>query len=161
MPIFRFKTLWENHPNVKGDTPILDKKAYGNQCAINLCAALIRSGVSFEDYRGAMSWQKGKPKYAIRAQELANWLSLRPRFPGSSVVKIKPKNFEDEISKKSGVIFFQNYWGRGNQGDHIDLWDGSQLTYTESIAQIYLRFESFGYGSDFHKAESIWFWGVS
>ena len=59
----------------KGDAPLLDKKVYENQCAINLSAALIRSGISMNGYIGAWSWEKGKPKYAIRAQELANWLT--------------------------------------------------------------------------------------
>lgn len=70
-----FATLWSNHPNIKGDAPLLDKKVYENQCAINLSAALIRSGISMNGYIGAWSWEKGKPKYAIRAQELANWLT--------------------------------------------------------------------------------------
>jgi hypothetical protein len=161
VPVFRFKTLWENHPNIKGDAPLLDKKAYDNQCAINLSAALTRSGISMDDFRGAKSWQKDKLKYAIRAQELADWLSLRPRFPGRSRIKVSPKEFTSALARQSGIIFFQNYWGPGNQGDHIDLWDGSRLTHIRSVAQIYMRIGSLGLGSDYRKAESIWFWGIS
>lgn len=34
-----FVTRWSNHPNIKGDVPLLDKAVYENQCAINLSAA--------------------------------------------------------------------------------------------------------------------------
>lgn len=161
MPIFRFQTLWENHPNIKGDAPLLDKKAYENQCAINLSAALIRSGISMDDFRGTRSWQKDKPKYAIRAQELADWLCLRPRFPGGSCIKVTPRHFTSKIERQSGVIFFQNYWGGGRQGDHIDLWNGSRLTHWISWAQIHARIGSVGINSDFRKADAIWFWRLS
>lgn len=41
-----FATVWSHHPNVKGEGPLLDKRVYENPCAINLSAALLRSGVS-------------------------------------------------------------------------------------------------------------------
>lgn len=156
-----FRTLWENHPNVKGDTPILDKNVYANQCAINLSAALLRSGIELKGFRGALSWQKDKPKYAIRAQELADWLRTTfPRLP-TRFKSVSPKDFNSQLYGHSGIIFFQNYWGAGKQGDHIDLWNGSRLTHIRSVAQIYMRIGSVGWGSDYHKAESIWFWGLS
>lgn len=166
MPIFRFIQLWENHPTIKGDAPLLDKATYANQCAINMSAAFVRAGISMDDFRGAKSWQKDKPKYAIRAQELADWLNLRPRMPGRSCIKISAQDFNEKISNQSGIIFFQNYWGAGRQGDHIDLWNGSRLTDWRSWARINVRFGSYGLhnlgaGSDFKKSESVWFWGVS
>lgn len=166
MGIFRFQTLWENHPNVKGSVPILDKTIYPNQCAINLSASLITSGISMNDFRGARSWEKNKPKYAIRAQEVADWLKARPRFPSKMFVKVDAKNFDKELSQRSGIIFFQNYWGPRNQGDHIDLWNGSRLTDWRSWARINIHFGSYGLhnlgaGSDFKKAESVWFWAIS
>ena len=36
-----FARLWSNHPNVKGDAPLLDKTVYENQCAINMSADWI------------------------------------------------------------------------------------------------------------------------
>lgn len=66
-----FSQLWGNHPTIKGDAPLLDPKVYSNQCAINLYAALQRSGFNVSSFSGQLSWQKDKPKYAIRAQELA------------------------------------------------------------------------------------------
>ena len=39
-----------------------------------------------------------------------------------------------------------NFWGPGNQGDHIDLWNGS----------------SQAYGTDeyFYRAQEVWFWDM-
>lgn len=161
-----FQTLWNNHPNIKGDAPILDKSAYANQCAINLSASLMRSDVPLRGFNGALSWQKGKPKYAIRAQELADWLcGSFPAFP-RRFEKVEPSEFSKKIALRTGIIFFQNYWGPGNQGDHIDLWNGSRLTGFASWARIHLRFgnpavSNFIFGSDLAKAEQIWFWNVS
>ncbi len=165
MPIFRFQTLWQNHPTIKGDAPILDRSIYQNQCAINVSAALIRSGIPLKDFRGALSWGKSQTKYALRAQELADWLALRSRFPCKRFVKIDAKDFDSELALQTGIIFFKNYWGEGNQGDHIDLWNGSRLTDWRSWARIHFRvgpygLHNIGAGSDFKKAESVWFWGV-
>ena len=161
-----FQTIWNNHPTIKGDVPLLDQKVYANQCAINVSAALVRSGVPLTGFRGALSWQKEKPKYAIRAQELANWLKTTfPRIP-TSFKSVSAKDFSSQLYGQRGIIFFQNYWGLGNQGDHIDLWDGSKLTDWRSWARINIRVGSYGLhnlgaGSDFKKAEAVWFWGIS
>jgi hypothetical protein len=117
--MFRFKTLWDNHPTIKGDAPIVDKATYHNQCAINLSAALMRTGIAMDDFHGVLSWQKDKPKYAIRAQELADWLAFKSRFLGRSRIKVSAPNFNKQLSQKSGIIFFKNYWGAGRQGDHL------------------------------------------
>jgi len=154
-----FSNLWANHPNIKGDAPLLDKKVYPNQCAINLYAALERSGVKVKSFRGQLSWQKNQPKYAIRAQELADWLaSPLSRMP--TVQKFPGKEVFEKIDGKKGIIFFQNYWGPGNQGDHIDLWDGSRLTDWRSWARIHLYISWEGYWDDFRKAESVWYWAI-
>lgn len=76
-------------------------------------------------YTGAWSWQKDKAKYAIRAQQLAEWLATpASRLPFKS--NAGKKAFE-KIGGKPRIVFFQNYWGAGHQGDHIDLWNGSLL----------------------------------
>ena len=52
------------------------------------------------------------------------------------------------ISKmKTGIVFFRNSWGRGNQGDHIDLWDGSRV-----------RKGGLDY---FERSQEVWFWPIS
>lgn len=161
-----FAELWKNHPNITGEEPLLDKRQYDNQCAINLYTALQRSGVSVKSFHGQLSWQKDKPKYAIRAQEVANWLAsaAHPIFP-AKVEKFEGKEVFEKIKGKTGIIFFQNYWGAGNQGDHIDLWNGSRLTDWRTWVRIHIRIGEYGLhnlgaGSDFQKAASVWFWAV-
>jgi hypothetical protein len=41
---------------------------------------------------------------------------------------------------------WRNFWGTGNQGDHIDLWNG------EEIAHGTLDF--------FIRSEEVWFWAL-
>ena len=161
-----FATLWSNHPNVKGDTPLLEKTVYENQCAINLSAALMRTGINMKNYTGTWSWAKDKPQYAIRAQELANWLATpAPHLP-TKVEKFIGKEAFGEvegtkgIKNRRGIVFFQNYWGAGAQGDHIDLWNGSRLTDMLSWMRIYARIGSVGLGTDYRKAQSVWFWAL-
>lgn len=165
--MLRFETLWKNHPTIKGEPPLLSTGTYQNQCAINMHACLERSGANLKTFQGVRSWEKDKPKYALRAQELANWLSgpfVRTFLP-LSVEKYSGKDALDKINGKRGVVFFQNYWGSGNQGDHIDLWNGSRLTDWRTWARIHMRIGDFGLhnlgaGSDFKKSTSIWFWAV-
>ena len=167
-----FARLWSQHPNVTGEGPLLDKQQYENQCAINVGAALQRAGVALSSYRGAWSWQKDKPKYPIRAQEMANWLASGASRLATKTEKFGAKEaFGREEGKKgmmgrTGIVFFQNYWGTGAQGDHIDLWNGSRLTDWRTWARIHVRVGDYGLhnlgaGSDFQKAQSIWFWQVA
>jgi len=155
-----FAMLWNNHPTIKGEPSLLDRGAYEYQCAVNLSAALIRSGVNMNSYRGQLSWQKGNPKYAIRAQELADWLAspVNPLF--SKVEKYSGTEAFDKIRGRSGVVFFQNYWGRSHQGDHIDLWNGYRLTNLRSFVQIYLRIGMIGLDADYKESQSVWFWPI-
>lgn len=161
-----FAVVWSNHPNVKGDGPLLDKRVYENQCAINLSAALLRSGMNMKSYTGQWSWEKDKPRYAIRAQELANWLTTPGAHLPARVEKFPGKEAFGEVNGKTGlkgrtgIVFFQNYWGPGAQGDHIDLWNGSRLTDMLSWARIYARIGSLGLGTDYRKAQSAWFWAL-
>jgi hypothetical protein len=158
-----FLTLWNNHPTIKGDAPLLDQKAYENQCAINVSAAWMRSGLKFTGYTGVLSWEKDKPKYPIRAQELADWFSTPHSNLPFKVQKFKGEEVFEKIKLEKGIIFFQNYWGAGSQGDHIDLWNGVRLTDWRTWARIHFRIGSYGLhnlgaGSDFKKAASAWFW---
>lgn len=71
----------------------------------------------------------------------------------------------DKIEGKRGIVFFQNYWGPGNQGDHIDLWNGSRLTDWSSWVRIHSRLgasvlHAFADLSDYTKSQSVWFWPV-
>ena len=154
----RFPQLWNNHPNVTDEGPLLDKRQYPNQCAVNIYEALKKSGVNVNSFYGQLSWQKDKPKYAIRAQELADWLASPANPVQVEVEKYSGQEVFSKIHGRTGIVFFQNYWGVGSQGDHIDLWNGYRLTHFRSIAQIYLRFGFFALGSDYKASESAWFW---
>jgi hypothetical protein len=164
-----FAVLWHNHPNVKGDAPLLDKRVYANQCAINVSAALMRSGVDLGSFPGARAWQKDKPKYALRAQELANWFAAGGARLGVKTGRMDAKEAFGRVEGKkgmmgrTGMVFVQDYWGPGDQGDHIDLWNGSRMTDRMTWARIHIRvgdrgLHDLGFGSDFEKARSVWFW---
>lgn len=155
-----FPELWRNHPKVKGDAPVLNQALYPNQCAINMFAALVRSGFRVESFQGTLSWEKGKPKYAIRAQEVADWLA-RPGVINSRLEKYSGKEAFDRMDTKSGIVFFQHYWGPSEQGNHIDLWNGSRLTDWRSWLQIRAHLSIPGILSDYRKAKSVWFWALA
>jgi hypothetical protein len=155
-----FAALWSNHPHVKGEPALLDTGVYPDQCAITLSAALLRSGVDMKSYPGTWSWQKDKPKYAIRAQELANWLATPAAHLAFGVRKLPGKEAFDKMSGSTGIVFFQNYWGPGHQGDHIDLWNGTRLTDHLSWARIHLYLSWEGRISNYRNAESVWYWRV-
>jgi len=155
-----FATLWSNHPTIKGDDALLDRDAYKDQCAINVGAAFIRSSLRMESFRGVYSWQKDSPKYPIRAQELANWLDSGKSGLMARTEKYTGKEGFDKIAKRTGIVFIQNYWGEGRQGDHIDLWNGARLTKRSSWFFIQWHISWEGVITDMRRAEVIWFWPV-
>jgi len=159
MPV-SFAALWANHPTIKGDAPLLDRDVYKDQCAINLAAAFMRAGVSFDRFPGTFSWQADKPKYPIRAQEFANWFSQSQGGLMHRVEKYEGKDGFEKIAGRSGVIFIQNYWGPGRQGDHIDLWSGARLTDFSSWFRVHMGISWEGLMTDYRKASAIWFWYV-
>lgn len=150
-----FQQLWKNHPSKHGiELPC--KTAHGaptypNQCAVRMSVALASVGVNLHHYPKARCHQKGHPIHAVRAQELADWLSLPTQLG-------HPKKFkrgtmsEDafggfaqfELNGKKGIIFIQNFWGMHNQGDHIDVWNLDEM--------------AGGDNSDFGRSQQVWFW---
>lgn len=158
-----FAQLWANHPVIKGDTPLLDSAVYQNQCAINMSAALLRSGVDMRTYPGAKSWQKDKPKYAIRAEELANWLATGAAHLPTKLIKFAGEDVKsafDKIDGKTGIIFLQDYYGPGLSGDHIDLFNKNRMTNLSSWFRIATGFSYEGRWSDYKKSKTIWLWDM-
>jgi len=156
-----FAALWANHPHVKGEGALLDRAVYADQCAINVSAAMMRAGIGFKSYRGTLSWQKDQPKYPIRAQELADWLSGPVSGFALRIEKYAGKNGFETIAGRTGIVFVQNYRGPGHQGDHIDFWNGVRLTDRLSWARVHLYLSWEGVLSNMRNAEAIWFWPVS
>jgi hypothetical protein len=82
------------------------------------------------------------------------------------MVKIDVKNFEKVLKTERGIIFFKDYWRRGNEnflnrsGDHIDLWNGERLTSKLSYFRINWGLNIEGFWSSFANAREIWFWSV-
>jgi hypothetical protein len=58
--------------------------------------------------------------------------------------------FEERVLKdilnKKGIIFCQNFWGRGEQGDHIDVWDGLNM--------------ACGQRNYYGRSKQVWFWEI-
>jgi Type VI secretion system (T6SS), amidase effector protein 4 len=155
-----FSNVWSEHPTIKGDAPLLDHKVYENQCAVNLYAALQRTKVDVSTFKGAMSWQKDAPKYAIRAQEVSDWLDTGACGFGRSTVPPAVGPFE-VISGKTGVVFFQNYYGPGMSGDHIDLFNGTRMTALSTWPRIHLGIHWEGLWSDYRNSRTIRFWALA
>lgn len=163
-----FASLWSNHPAVLGDeSPCREadgQPSFPNQCAIRMGLALERAGVSLASFRGARCWQRHAPpqRHVLRAQELADWLRAQRRTFGAVEIRDHRQEAPPPVSPtpqapeeapdptplvyrgRSGVVFLRDFWGAGNQGDHIDLWDGERMAHGDP-----------GY---FLRAEQVWFW---
>ena len=104
-----------------------------------------------------------KQSHTIRAQELADW--LQGNLSGAKV--ITGENFMDQISGKTGIVFFQNYYEgvEGSlTGDHIDLWNKNEMG-TYGVFDTWLRTTVPWLGtlrgmSDLGKSTQILFWEI-
>jgi len=168
----RFADLWKNYPNNDPCmNPRTGKKAYDDQCAIRLGAALQNSGVSFSSFRGPRC-EFGPPSngMALRAQELAEWLQKKPWSGCPMPIPMTGKDFVKKLQGRTGIVFFKDYWLREGEksptGDHIDLWNISQLTpsfttflrFRLGIARMPNFVGSGNYYSDLGNSRQILFW---
>jgi hypothetical protein len=145
-----FKTLWTRHPSnmgVRSPCTTDGKVNFENQCAIRMGECFLKSGVPLGSFSGAKCYpgHKHNQSHILRAEELADWMKAQPVLFGKVDIKrnVKASNY----AGKNGVIFLKNFWGVGNQGDHIDLWNGSKMT--------------LGLPEYFTVAQEVWFWEVS
>ena len=46
----------------------------------------------------------------------------------------------------AGIVAFRNFHGQNNQGDHIDLWNGTAMAH--------------GNNDYFERSEEIWYWAL-
>lgn len=157
----KFEQLWKNHPTISAsmfsdDAPCTHngKWAFDNQCAIRIGVSLQMSGVKLDSFKGARCWHGHHPAHILRAEELANWLKS-PFSPFKQVTEFQGISGFQNIKGKKGIIFFKNYYGPGNQGDHIDLWNGSRLTKFRTWFEFSTR-------NGRHYSEAVvWFWPVA
>ncbi|EJH4502988.1 hypothetical protein SMB93_004125 [Cronobacter sakazakii] len=164
-----FAALWNAHPEVKGDENPCKRpdghKAFEDQCAIRLGTALARCGYDVTRLHAQFCWYHSKSAgHILRAEEMANALK-RTSIPGIfPACKVDASNFEEVLKNQCGIIFFKDYWCRGNEsflnrsGDHIDLWNGSRLSTRFSYLRIHWGISIEGLWSSFSHAREIWFW---
>ena len=110
--------------------------------------------------------------HILRAEELAIAIKGNGKlFPGlGKTEEINPKDFKTTLGKKRGIIFLKDYYrrslpsgrkerARDRSGDHIDLWNGMQLTDPRSLARIQQHIVDENH-SDMELSKAIWFWEI-
>ncbi|MCK7614837.1 type VI secretion system amidase effector protein Tae4 [Roseibium sediminicola] len=120
-----FETLWANHPTTRGNNDPCQtggKSNYDNQCAIRMGLTLERSSVSLSGFNGAHCWHGHGREHVLRVEELIAWLQSQTTRLGTPVTHTSVTSAD--FANKLGIAAFINFWGTGNQGDHIDLWNG-------------------------------------
>lgn len=99
-----------------------------NQCAIRVGICLAGAGVPLGSFGGARCWSGHSRDHTLRAEELATWLINPTRVrlfkDGVFTRTLRPRNATigaSSYADRKGIALFKNFWGTGNQGDHIDL----------------------------------------
>ena len=176
----KFADLWGNYPSAP---PFVDPKTgkpppgYSNQCAIKVSVAIHQSGIEMKSFKGASRILVNGKNTAALASDLADWLKKQP-FCGlqQDHEGITGKIWEQKIKKRTGIVYFADYWKRKTDhetkptGDHIDLWNGSRLTASGLVGTLvttarYFGRDSFmpgndwGY-SDLGTSKEILFWEI-
>lgn len=125
--------------------------AFENQCAIRMGVALtITKVLPASGTTGLARCWLGHTGmgHTLRAEELATWLATAAGFGAPAKFIGKAPEAGDQalpvIMSKTGVVFIKDFWGTGNQGDHIDVWNNSGMLSGEVD---YLSF-----------ASQVWFW---
>lgn len=179
-----FRQLWDNYPS---GAPY-DSPAYRDQCAIRMSVTFHRVGVEMKSFsQKLVKPLSGQPSIgrimldgkatATRADELGEWLQLRPFAGLPKVEDITGADWESKVKGRTGIIQFSRYWTRDGEnvgnasGGHIDLWNGSRLTisgFFDGVATI-VGIQSFRQGasvasdlsySDLRGSKSILFWEI-
>lgn len=165
-----FEKLWKNFPSktiIK--TKCTNKqpttnKPFTDYCAIMLSDCLIKSGINTSSFAAKKCWSHPGRKHTLLAEELAHDLAKRPPPGFSRMKKVPAGSFQSQLSGKTGVIFFKDYWQRGKEsfasrsGDHIDLWNENKITGSSMFVRSVYEF--FGAVSDLNKSKEVWFWEV-
>lgn len=165
-----FDTLWKNFPEKESLVARCTNKQkdsnepFTDYCAIMLSECFIKSGIDLSLIEANRCWSHSGKKHILLAEELANSLKRYTPTGISKLVKVVLGAFQTELEEKTGVIFFKDYWQRGQEtfanrsGDHIDLWNKDEIT----GSGIFMRsvYEFFGVLSDLNKSKEIGFWEV-
>lgn len=143
-----FNTLWTWHPGNRGNYEPCTTNGtinFENQCAIRMGVCLTNSGILLGTFTGAKCYpgHNHNQSHILRATELAEWIEKQPFHFG----KAKKNATSSDYMNKKGIVYISNFYGTGNQGDHIDLWNGSNMARGDI--------------SYFSRAEDVWFWELS
>jgi hypothetical protein len=125
----QMRTCYEGYRN---DSAPCKFPGISNQCAVRLSVALVRNGMSLDEFPDQRRIHQGRSRCAITEQHLVGADELHRylvrvwdaglRGTGSSI--------RDQIGGNAGIIYFNNCFHRSsdpegtNRGDHIDLWNG-------------------------------------
>ncbi len=179
----QFIDLWRGHPvNESVSAPCLAPKdltnlagkavdagfpVYPNQCAIRMGIALHRAGIRVDQLGKVTTCgvHGAQQLHTVNARQLADAIR-RARLPGFGDMEVitggDVANFYTRIFGRTGVIYIQDYWMRGDDrdgaptGDHIDVWNG----YRSSSKWLMEWFSWAGYYSNYANAREMWFWPV-
>lgn len=147
-----FNQLWTHHP-MNGSTPeshpCRDSKgavhaALDNQCAIRLGLAFHGAGIDIDRVPGDRCWNGHGRKHILRVRNLLPWIDANVAIIGCKKKAVSKNVTDANFTGKRGIVYFQNFWGRNNQGDHIDLWNGTKIAKGEL--------------DYFARSEEVWFW---
>ncbi len=145
--LLKFSDLWSKHPANQSPRIIEPCKTDGkgnfaNQCAIRMGVCLADCGADLSSFPGVWCWHGHGRKHILRAQELGDYLKTRSDIVGK--VEIDKEPVVGTYSGRRGIALFVNFWGTNNQGDHIDVWNGTKMAK--------------GAASYFASSEEVWFW---
>jgi hypothetical protein len=143
----QFDKLWKSHPanwipEVQYPCQSNGNRNFKEQCSIRMSVALQKAGADMSSFHGVCCWFGHGRQHVLRAEELASWLKSNMSVAGK--VSISKHAIADNYSGKQGIVFCRNFWGEGNQGDHIDVWDGTKM--------------ALGNPNYFSRSQEVWFW---
>ena len=80
---------------------------------------------NFEKYDGVKCWHNHDGQnHTLRVEELVKF--LKKKLPKDILTIAKSEDYvftSEDFEGLTGIVAFINFWGDGNQGDHIDLWN--------------------------------------
>lgn len=180
MTVLTFSELWANYPSktVKHIDPKTKEDVFPDHCAIHLSDALYKSGVRLKSFsQKNKCWNCPTPDdttkkgiHAIRAQNLADYLRKKPFAGCPEPLVLTGTGYEESVSGKTGIIFFQDYWLRSGEssptGDHIDLWNKNELaslgTFLTWTRRTFPGFSSdYLDMSDLKNSKQVLFWEIN
>jgi type VI secretion system (T6SS) effector Tae4 (amidase) len=148
-----FDRFWRNHP-ANLTPPVIDpcksngQPNFPNECCIRFGTMLVNAGISLNSYTGEFCWYGHGKIHTLRVEEMKLWLNSDDvTFVDKAEISKRSHGHQKtylDYQGRRGIVAFINFWGEGNQGDHIDLWNGTKIAH--------------GALDYFERSEAIWYW---